>query len=461
MKKLKEKRARKIAFVAFGILALIVTILSFINPIAAIGAPLGAFALMVGGVELTTDQEKAYTAMMDSVKSEIEKSGKGYISETKASELINDHVTKYLNDFELDIIKVKGLQDQLDSLGITVNALKETGSKTENKVATGIKKLIADFTSTVKGAQSEKFTEIEVENKTAATTITTSNVSVTAIPYMNAVEVMPGVVPDVKPVQNIMSLVTVQPIGKPSLSWVERVAENGNATWIGEGTIKALQDYTWKTVVEVAKKIASRTKFSEEAIEDLDFMESEINSLQSRDLERTMSTAVLGATKSATSIGGITTMASAFTITALNDTVLRPNLYEVCNALNAQCVALGFAGRKTVVVNPYDWAIAKGEKDSTYRNLDVATRIMSEYNVVEDSEVAVGYILFGELSYFTVKMYKKKGIRLGYSTGDWETNLMSAIAENRLLTMLPDNYKGAIIYDAIGTVKAAIELVEA
>lgn len=406
--------------------------------------------------------------ILASITDEAEKKAVGTLLDyaeqlAKEAQMTEEKVKSLLDEkakeLEIESEKVKGFTE----LAQAVKTLQENAKSNvkESELAIAVKKLSAEAIKEVKGLNTEKFVEVEVSAKTAPTTMTTANVDVTSIPYIPAVEVQQGVIADVKPVQTIMSLVSVQTISKPFLAWTERKAPNGNATWIGEGTIKALQDYTWENYTETTKKIASRTKFSEEAIDDIDFMQNEIYTLQGRDLERQMSSAVLSATKSSTSIGGITTMASAYTITALNGTVNDVNLYDVCNAMNAQCVALGFTGRKTLVVNTYDWAEAKSQKDGMKRPLDIVEKIMSEYIVVEDPEMPQGSILFGELSYFVVKMYKKKGIRLGYSSEDWEKNLMSAIAENRLLTMLPDNHKGAIIFDTVANVKAAIGVVTA
>lgn len=481
MKKRKQNFQKKIQFIAGAILAIITVLCFVVNP--AVGASIcgaGSLAIVLpSGLKLEGDSEKLYTALLEGIQKEVEKYSNSYISSEDAKKTINDNLKNYLetaglksDDFAnvkkdlaaigvtLKDINLKEIAEAVKSQGLLIKGMQENGIKGENKFTEGIKSLIKNFKENIKGTQSEKFGEVEIEMKAPATTITTANVDVTSIPYIPSIEVMSGVVQDVKPVQTIMNLITVQPISKSSLAWTERKTPNGNATWIGEGELKVLQDYTWETYTEATKKIASRTKFSEEAIDDIDFMQGEIYALQGRDLERQTATAILSATKSSTSIGGIITMASAYTITALNDTVLKPNLYEVCNAMNAQCTALGFVGRKSLVVNTFDWAIAKGEKDKDYRNLDVAKRIMDEYTVVEDPEIPAGYVLFGELSYFTARIYKQKGIRLGYSSEDWEHDLMSAIAENRLLTMLPDNHKGAIIYDAIGTIKAAIELEE-
>jgi HK97 family phage major capsid protein len=133
MKKLKQKRARKILFLAIAILGLVFSINMLVAPTTtAVGGV--TTAIVIGGITLSEPEEKAYNAMMESVEKTIEKHDKGYVTKDEAKTAIDEALKEYLkSDAKIDIKNIEGLQDQLDRLGIEVNAVKENVKVVDNK----------------------------------------------------------------------------------------------------------------------------------------------------------------------------------------------------------------------------------------------------------------------------------------------------------------------------------------
>lgn len=240
--------------------------------------------------------------------------------------------------------------------------------------------------------------------------------------------------------------------------WVNKTNKQGNATFIGEGVLKPLASFELTIETSVPKKVAERFKVSTELLYDIDGMTSLIQNEARFEVETSANTAVLTGTASSTSPAGITTLASAFTAVAID--VQQANNYDAIRAAAAQLKMLNFDRDIVAFINPVDAAemdMAKGT-DGHYVMPPFATAngVVKGVTVIEDNNIAAGFLLIGDMSKYHVLMYQDFHVAWGWENDDFSKNLITMIAEMRFHQFFGANDAGAFIYDAFSDIKTLI-----
>jgi hypothetical protein len=272
----------------------------------------------------------------------------------------------------------------------------------------------------------------------------------------------------------VIDLVRIQPTffdylikGRTSSAayvWINKINKQGPATaamFIGEGVLKPLASFELETEISNAKKIAERMKASTEILEDIDGFASLIENELSYEVRMAVNNALLSGTLSSTVPAGITTIASAYTLTGIS--VDNPNNFDAIRAAVAQLRNLNFFSNLVVFINPVDAAnmeLTKADDSGVYMlppftSAD-GTRIAG-VRIVEDNNIAVGNLLVADLSKFKVLIYKDFRIAWGWENDDFSKNLITVIGEMRLHSFHSANHTGAFLYDSFADIKAAID----
>jgi HK97 family phage major capsid protein len=241
--------------------------------------------------------------------------------------------------------------------------------------------------------------------------------------------------------------------------WVNKTNKQGNATFIGEGVLKPLVSFELTVESSVPKKVAERFRVSTELLHDIDGMQTLIEQEARFEVEVAANTAVLTGTASSTSPAGITTIASAFTLTTVD--VQLPNNFDAIRAAVAQLQTLNFDRDIVAFVNPIDAAemdMAKGS-DGHYvlpPFISQSGTVVKGVRIIEDNNIAVGNLLIGDMSKYKILMYQDFHVRWGLDSDDFSKNLITMIAEMRFHQFFGANDAGAFIYDSFADIKAAI-----
>lgn len=269
----------------------------------------------------------------------------------------------------------------------------------------------------------------------------------------------------------VIDLVRVQPTFWDGLTkgatkanpyyWVNKTNKQGNATFIGEGVAKALASFELETETSVPKKVAEKMKASMELLYDLDGIESLITQELRYEVDMACNTAVLTGSVSSTVPAGITTIASAFTTTGIQTTT--PNNSDAIRAAIAQIRVLNFAGALTAYINPIDAAnmdLQKASDSGVYMLPPFTTadgRRIAGTPVIEDNNIAQGYLLIGDMSKYRILMHQDFFIQWGWENDDFTKNLMTVIGERRFHQFYSANHVGAWIYDTFANIKTGID----
>lgn len=278
--------------------------------------------------------------------------------------------------------------------------------------------------------------------------------------YLPNAQVLPGVI----------DLVRVQPtfwdrLAKPStkanpLVWVNKTNKQGNAAFIGEGVLKPLASFELSTESSTPKKVAERMKISTEMLNDIDYITGVIENELRYEVDMASSAAVLTGTASATNPKGVTKYASAYTLATITG-ITAPNNSDAIIAAIAQLRSLNFNGTLTAYMNPVDIAIMNLAKStqgvyvippfSTANGMQIGG-----VTIVEDNNIAVGYLLIGDMSKYHVQMYQDFFVAWGWENDDFTKNLITVIGERRFHQWVSANETGAFIYDTFANIKTII-----
>ncbi len=400
MKTLKQARTKKIALMAMAILAIIATMCIGTDFETGTGVTV-AMATVVAGVTLEGKEEALYLALKSSIDSEIEKHGKGYISEAKMTENINAALAKFMPNIK-DSDDFKKLQTELDSVN---EKLKEQGLQMKGMMEHGrptLQKTIAEQIAEHRKANPEKWEAMkkagapwmEFEIKTAATMLESTHAG--AGTYFPAVGIEQGFIDMTRQQADLINFVDFSSTANRVIVWVEKYNPEGNASWLGEGDVKPLVSFKYKTVSSEAKKCADKIKVSTEMLDDVDFIAAAIRNELLYLVDMAVNTALLTGAGSDEPYG-ITHWASAYVTTTVQ--TKEPNNMDAIMAVATQIRTMFFYPTHALC-NPID--IANMELTKTAEGVYVippfATsdgKKISGLSVISTASIPVGYLLVG------------------------------------------------------------------
>lgn len=248
------------------------------------------------------------------------------------------------------------------------------------------------------------------------------------------------------------------------LYWTNKSNKQGNADFIGEGVIKPLASIDITVETSTAKKVAERMRVSQELLHDVDGFQSMIQNELIFEVKKHANDAALTATLSSTDIAGVTTLASAFSLTTI-EAGANPTYADAIRAAIAQLQSLNFNDNIVAFINPIDAANMDVTKaigtgtDGQYMFPPFATQgglNIAGVPVVVDNNITVGNLLIGDMTKYKILILEDLKIMWGLDMDDFSKNLITVIGEMRFHQYFSENHAGAFIYDAFADIVAAI-----
>ena len=461
MKKLNELRQRRIVSMAIILIGIIAGLMFTTAPEKATGTTI-AMALTIGGVTLTDNEEKVYTALQETIKTEMSKFDKGYITETKMNEAIAAAISKSKINLA-DDEEFKKLDAVLQKQGLEIIALKEGKTNKIESVEEQIKKQIGEHKDLKTALEASKGGKLNLTIKLPpqASIMTVGNVVDPSSPYIPAATVDP--VWDRRPTiaRLIRAIANVATIGTKLSVWHEKYDEAGNAEFLGENGLKPLISFKVRMRQQAAKKIAAMATVSTESLEDIPSFMAEIKAEIFDVLEEKEEVAFLaGPGLTDDEIRGIIPQVGGYVLVGIQTE--NANNMDAIRAAYTQISALGYKPN-VVVIHPVDKAnmdLAKGT-DGHYILPPFSTadgQIISNVRVEESPRIDVGKFLMGDFSKVNIRDYKEFAIQIGWDSDDFSHNRISVIGEKRLMLYIKNHQLPGFIYDSFAVVKAAIEI---
>ena len=248
------------------------------------------------------------------------------------------------------------------------------------------------------------------------------------------------------------------------VTYVHQV-DSAKTAWTKEAEEKIEGAPSWEEVSEEVKKIASYVKVSKEMLEDLSFIRAEIDN----DLMLSIREDIEGALVNGAAPGGINGLLAGLALPNLVPgpfalSVPGANITDLLRVAMAQIEAANFSATH-VILNPQDIAslqLTKGT-DLTYTypmylpyqegsgEMRIAgMRVISSTYCPQDS-----YIV-GDLSKLNVRFRNNIEMSVGLDKDDFTRNMITILAEARLVAYVKNNQKAAFVTGTILADVAAI-----
>lgn len=244
------------------------------------------------------------------------------------------------------------------------------------------------------------------------------------------------------------------------VTYVQQTADS-NGTWVGEGIAKSEGEPTWSEISEEVKKLATYVKVSKEMLEDLSFIRGEINNDLMSGVRESIENALLNGA-GGTSINGLLDASMGlptFGAGVFANAIQDANISDLLRCVKAQIEAVNFTPTH-VVLNPQDIAtiqLTKGS-DSTYTYpMYLPTQsgdgemIIAGMRVISSTYMTAGNYLVGDLSKVNVKFRNNINMSVGLDADDFTRNMITILAEARLVSYVKNNQKPAFVYGDIST----------
>lgn len=233
------------------------------------------------------------------------------------------------------------------------------------------------------------------------------------------------------------------------------------ADWTAESEAKTLFAPTYEEVSEEVKKVAGTIKISKEMLADLSFIQSEINTDLMEAIAAQIEESLING-GGGTEINGLIGYAQTFAAGPFAGAVINANETDVIRVAIAQIQSANFEPTH-VVLNPNDVAKMQLTKTSTGEYtfpmflVDAnGTQTVATLPIVSTTNIAAGTFLVGDMTKSNVRVREDINMQVGYVNDDFQRNMITILAEARLVHYVKANQVFAFVTGEFATAKAAI-----
>lgn len=258
--------------------------------------------------------------------------------------------------------------------------------------------------------------------------------------------------------------VKVQP-GTESIWYVQRVNEEGDAAFIGEGDAKPLADAEWAESKAPIKEVAIFWKFSKRLTQNAPSVVSDFRSHANELVELKIDDGVFAGDNTGDELNGVVNQAASWVVpTALANYYDTPNIFDAVMAAATKIRLGNHKGQITAVLNTVWKAKMMGTKAADSKMYFLPEFVapngetISDVKVVFTNQADADVLTIGVLKNFKVVISQNVEYYEGYENDDFRKNLMSKKLEAFLGTYFPSNLGDSIISDDIATILTSIDL---
>jgi len=259
-----------------------------------------------------------------------------------------------------------------------------------------------------------------------------------------------------RPIIKIRDIVNMGTTASKFVTYISQSRATESA-WTDEAGVKVSGQPTYEEISEEVKKVAGTVKISKEMLADLAFVQSEINSDLMASIDQAIEVALLNGAVGG--INGIMTNAVNFAAGTFAGTVIAPNISDVIRVAISQIQNANFEPTH-VVLNPADVAKMQLTKTTageyTYPMFLMDVNRVANLIVVSTTNMAAGEFLVGDFSKSNVRMREAMNVQVGYVNDDFQRNMVTILAEARLVQYVKANDYPAFVTGNIATAIAAI-----
>ena len=395
------------------------------------------------------DQAGLFNEYNDEVRAEIAK-----LQEKGASKEDINAVKEELNKTILD--QQKALNETLKEFGLAIKAMKKDTSKESKKSLLEVLKEKKSQFVELKSSGNGK-----LKFKAPDTILLSTNVSGGNVPVEDRI---PGF--DIIPSRrvrllNILSQGTTE---SNLISWVSQANKDGAAGQTAEGATKNQIDFDLVVGNNKVEKTTAFIKVSDEALEDVSYMETEIRNELTRELLKAVEQQVYNGDGVSPNLEGVMTVASAFAAGTFAGTVDNANNADVLTVAANQIKLAEHDTPNYILMNPSDVTALKLIKTSTTdrRYIDRLVAVGNEMRldgipIIETTLIPQDEYLIGNFDLATLYTKESPSIQVGFENDDFTKNLVTLRAEWRGAVVVKTNTRSAFVQGTFSVGKAALE----
>jgi HK97 family phage major capsid protein len=264
----------------------------------------------------------------------------------------------------------------------------------------------------------------------------------------------------------ILDLVTIAQANSNKISWVYQANQDGTAGQTGEGLAKNQIDFDMVVAEESLHKTTAYIKVSTEMLNDIDFMESEINNELTRELRKAVEAQVYSGDGTGNNHNGIKTTATAFSAGTFATSIDNANKVDVLRVAKNQIALADQEAPNAILMNPSDVTSLMFEKvtatDKRYiEALQVigSTMLLDGVPIIASTLVTVDEYLIGNFDLATVYQMGAPTISIGLDGNDFTLNLVTILVEWRGCTVVKNNDRTAFVDGDFSTDQTALETI--
>jgi HK97 family phage major capsid protein len=363
------------------------------------------------------------------------------------SELIE--VLSAVKDLETKGAEVATLKENVEQLALQVLDLENKGVPTN--APENLASLLAEKSEELKAMKEKSGASVQITLKAAGTMALSTNTT----GQVSQAERENGITRIVRRNPFILELVNVGTIMSNVWEWVEQKNIDGGAAMTAEGAAKSQADFDLVVASANVKKVTAYIKVTKEMLDDVALMRSEIDQELTELINLRIDDQLLNGTGLTVNLTGINTNATAWAAGAFALSIPSPNVFDVIRTAINQ-VRVNLFEPNYVIMHPTDVTKMDLAKASDghyvlppFISNDGTT--VSGIRVVSNTGVTVDNFLVGDFSKAGVRFKEGLTINVGYENDDFTKNLVTILAEARLVQRVKSNHYGAFVKGVIST----------
>ena len=246
------------------------------------------------------------------------------------------------------------------------------------------------------------------------------------------------------------------------ITYIEQTNPDGGADMTAEGSLKNQADFDLVERQAVTQKVTAFIKVSKEMIQDLPFMQREINTELMELVALKLDAQILSGDGIGNNLVGILQNAVSWTAGTFALTVVLPNELDVLRVAIAQ-VEVALFQVNYILMHPTD--IAKFDVNKTSAGEYTQPMIYTDLNgvkryngieIISNTGIAVGTFLVGDFTKSNLRIREEMNIQVGFVNDDFTKNLFTVLAEARATHYVKTNHYGAFVKGTFSTAKTAL-----
>jgi HK97 family phage major capsid protein len=410
----------------------------------------------ISNEDFTTKTAEEMAGLYNEFNSELAKS----IEELTEASATKEDIQKAIDELRTSQLEqMKNLNEALKEMGLAIKANTEGESFKKSESLADVLKANKDSIAKLKDNRDAPWVKMTV--KAVGTMLESSNVSGGNVPVEQR---LPGLNTIASRRVRLMDLVSRGTATSNIISWVYQANKEGAAGGTAEGATKNQIDFDLIVASQAVVKRTAFIKVSTEMLDDIDFIEAEINNELLRELNKDVELTAYSGNGTAPAMNGVRTVASSFSAGDFANAIDNANEADVLVVAINQIAIAEQPEPTAILMHPTDVAkllvIKVSATDRRY--VDRLQMIAGQLSldgipIVKTTLVTAGTYLVGVFNMATLYNKGSISLEMGLDGNDFTKNLRTIIAEYRGAMVVKNNDRTAFVKGTFSTDKAALE----